>query len=63
MSKIRKTTGNQSIPVQRAMSQRVMEVKMIRFESVLVVGKIGFRGFIPARDTDTEHVSPKKGSD
>ena len=59
-SKIRKTTGNQIFPVQRAMSQRVMEVKRIRFESMLVVEKIGFKGFISTRDTHTEHVFTQK---
>lgn len=56
LSKIRKTTGNQIFPVQRAMSQRLMEVKRIRFELKLVVEKIGFRGFVSTRDTHTEHV-------
>lgn len=38
-----------------------MEVKGIRFESVLAVEKIGFGRFISTRDTHTEHVlTPKK---
>ena len=34
--------------------------KRIRFESMLVWRKIGFRGFISTRDTHTEHVSTPK---
>lgn len=58
LSKIRKSKGNQIVAVQRALDWRVVELKRIRFESVLVVGwrVVGFRGFISSRDTYYEHV-------